>query len=65
MKITSIKQMIHPGVVIGDINKGWASEVLAIDDGNIWLKVLYHNSTDVKIGMEYRYGYGGSRRCFT
>lgn len=59
MKITSIKQMIHPGVVIGDNTGKWAYEVLAINNRNIWLRVLYHNSPNVKIGMDHMYEYAG------
>ena len=58
MKITSIKEMIHPGVIIGDEKRGWASLVLEVEDRVLIFKTLKHyDPHNVKIGGIYEWSY--------
>ena len=60
MKITSIKEMIRPGVVIGDEKSGWASLVLKVGEKFIVFKTLRHYNLDlVKLGDVYKWNYSG------
>lgn len=60
MKITSIKEMIRPGVVIGDEKLGWASLVVEMGEKFVVFKTLKHyNLNLVQLGGVYKWDYSG------
>lgn len=63
MKITDIN-LLQLGVIIGNEEGSWASEVIGVGEKFVKLKVLHHYHPSVKVGSIYQFHHYGHPNSF-